>query len=1055
MNTNLKVVLIAFMLINGIIILVDTAPNVTSGSPPPPNDGINGLQYIDGNWIVSGLESYTNEIIVLSGNLTILASGALTFDNVTLMMNCTNYDGEYNIEVQGWGTFNIMNNSNITDSNFDIDDNDITDHEFGFWVRNPANFTMKDSTMRECGWGGGNQGLTIEASDTLIENSLFRNNYNGIRYNLASGNRVLNSTFLENEESGIYLEGSDNTYIFNINATSNNWAGIALFWAYDNIIENSTFVSNSLYGVRMEQSDQNRVINSSCINNQEGIRLWNGADRNVVDNCNTSYNSEDGIHIVATQHNTVLNSTGYFNQRDGIRIIGSLVGGKDDFNHTIPTNNLVNGKPVHYFFDKKDEVMENLDAGHIIYAYSENVTLINSSTAGGGLRFDFCSNSTVSNFSGIGLSVGAVTAYSSNITLHNINLKYNFITGFVSGESKNIKLVNSSILDNGLLADIALSSDSHVTLLNTTFFPDKIIIDDSASTLSVKWFLNVKVLDYSRMPIEAANVIVKNVTGDIIYSKSTGPDGHISGIVIEESWQNASTKIFYTPHNITAIKDLKSTTIITTMNMSKEVILLLEKYQQKLPYGWNFISVPVVSDNNSLVKVLESLDDNYNAVQHFPRESLEYVDNYTINTGVIKNFQNSQKGNENFASLNEELVGSTFTVPVPQNFTSEYPMYMLQGYFFASYVPIPFETDITRIDLFFGDDGSSVNPFRLAIYDDDGPSGAPGSLLSWTDTFRPKVQNDYGGAEIIGGQTHFLPGSYWFSFTYAGSFGDFNLTFDINVTNNPNADPVNNNGSYYKIFEYGYLPWPNFPSTFLFDDQLGISAGLFRARNGTYNIDLAFDIDNIPPAERHTLEISYQTNGEGLDVLVYNGSAWNDRGDLDSVLETSWNYNLTISEYNNGLVKVKLVGQNEIADINMNKMNLYYLRVSAKKNRVWEHYTTFKSFGTTLYDLDHTLGFWIFISNISGATFSPSGFIPPSAKIKLHFGWNQVGYPSSGMYNRSLGLNNLNFGTHVDAIQWYDTTSKAWYFMGPSDNFVPGRGYWVHSKVKANWVVPM
>jgi hypothetical protein len=66
-----------------------------------------------------------------------------------------------------------------------------------------------------------------------------------------------------------------------------------------------------------------------------------------------------------------------------------------------------------------------------------------------------------------------------------------------------------------------------------------------------------------------------------------------------------------------------------------------------------------------------------------------------------------------------------------------------------------------------------------------------------------------------------------------------------------------------------------------------------------------------------------------------------------------------------------------------------------------------------------------------------------------------VGYPSLSNHNRTTGLNNLTIDTHVDCIQWYDAGTKTWHFMGPDDYFVPGRGYWVHSKVDAEWEVPL
>jgi hypothetical protein len=123
----------------------------------------------------------------------------------------------------------------------------------------------------------------------------------------------------------------------------------------------------------------------------------------------------------------------------------------------------------------------------------------------------------------------------------------------------------------------------------------------------------------------------------------------------------------------------------------------------------------------------------------------------------------------------------------------------------------------------------------------------------------------------------------------------------------------------------------------------------------------------------------------------------------------------------------------------------------------WKHHHTSKASRLNdLTNIDHTMGFWIHIIEPGGAYFDYAG-TPPSSNqtISLHNGWNQVGYPALRSYNRSLGLNNLTFGTHVEAIQWYDAATQTWHFMDQDDYFVPGRGYWVHSKVETSWEVPL
>jgi parallel beta-helix repeat protein len=126
-------------------------------------------------------------------------------------------------------------------------------------------------------------------------------------------------------------------------------------------------------------------------------------------------------------------------------------------------------------------------------------------------------------------------------------------------------------------------------------------------------------------------------------------------------------------------------------------------------------------------------------------------------------------------------------------------------------------------------------------------------------------------------------------------------------------------------------------------------------------------------------------------------------------------------------------------------------------NDHWKHNATQKSPNLNdLDDINHAIGFWIYISKPGGVLFDYSGTQPTSNQtIQLHPGWNMVGYPSLTSHNRTTGLNNLTFDTQVDAIQWFDATTKTWHFMDQDDFFVPCRGYWVHSKVKTTWEVPL
>ncbi|ODS38373.1 MAG: hypothetical protein A7315_12485 [Candidatus Altiarchaeales archaeon WOR_SM1_79] len=122
----------------------------------------------------------------------------------------------------------------------------------------------------------------------------------------------------------------------------------------------------------------------------------------------------------------------------------------------------------------------------------------------------------------------------------------------------------------------------------------------------------------------------------------------------------------------------------------------------------------------------------------------------------------------------------------------------------------------------------------------------------------------------------------------------------------------------------------------------------------------------------------------------------------------------------------------------------------------WKHNMIGKPFGNDLFKLNETMGFWIHITQPGDTIFLYNGTQPSSNQtIQLYEGWNMVGYPSLSNHNRTVGLNNLTFGTDVDTIWWYDAATQTWHDMGPDDFFVPGRGYWVHAKVECEWEFPL
>jgi hypothetical protein len=123
----------------------------------------------------------------------------------------------------------------------------------------------------------------------------------------------------------------------------------------------------------------------------------------------------------------------------------------------------------------------------------------------------------------------------------------------------------------------------------------------------------------------------------------------------------------------------------------------------------------------------------------------------------------------------------------------------------------------------------------------------------------------------------------------------------------------------------------------------------------------------------------------------------------------------------------------------------------------WKHHHTKKpSHLNDLGAIDHTMGFWVHITEPGGVLFEYTGAqLTENQIITLYPGWNLVGFPSLEYQTRENGLNNLTFDTHVNAIWSYDTAQQKTEMMEEEDHFLIGKGYYIHAKSQCQWEVPL
>jgi parallel beta-helix repeat protein len=180
-------------------------------------------------------------------------------------------------------------------------------------------------------------------------------------------------------------------------------------------------------------------------------------------------------------------------------------------------------------------------------------------------------------------------------------------------------IINYTISSNPGAFDFAVIGDSHPWTLNTTFNKSASVFGDTASNLTVNWYLHVRVVDSSYLPEENADLWINDTHGINLFSGQTPADGWIRWIEVTEYVENQTGGVyFYTPHDISSAKDSRFGHELENIDRSKEIILVLKnKFSMSMKKGWNMISVPLNMTDTSLVNVLSDIDGNYLAVQWF------------------------------------------------------------------------------------------------------------------------------------------------------------------------------------------------------------------------------------------------------------------------------------------------------------------------------------------------------------------------------------------------------------------------------------------------------
>jgi parallel beta-helix repeat protein len=194
-------------------------------------------------------------------------------------------------------------------------------------------------------------------------------------------------------------------------------------------------ISYSEYGIILEKSSANNITYSNVsFNRRRNMYIFSSSSNNIIGN-----NISDSLYGILLGESSNNNIAGNNFINNGVALWGDQPSHYNS--HNIPTNNIVNGKPLYYYKNCSGINIDGIAVGQLILANCTNV-----------------------NVKGIEIKdtdMGIDVAYSDNISITDNNVSNN-MHGISIRSSSNSKVLNNKILYNGNSLWIVYSSGNTI-----------------------------------------------------------------------------------------------------------------------------------------------------------------------------------------------------------------------------------------------------------------------------------------------------------------------------------------------------------------------------------------------------------------------------------------------------------------------------------------------------------------------------------------------------------------------------------------------------------------
>ncbi len=256
--------------------------------------------------------------------------------------------------------------------------------------------------------------------------------------------------------------------------------GVCLLGSSNNTISNSTIESFTECGIFVESSSNNSVHNNTIgfsgsfsVSGPLCISIISSKNNSICNNTIDFWGGGIGISLESSSnnifHDNNITNTPALEFGKKYQGLCLSINGKEKlhFNNTISTSNTVNGKQVYYLYDIRDTVLEGLEAGQIMIAWSENVTVRQSEIRSGDyLKLNHVNNSTIANCTIQFSYEGIALHHSMNNTIIGNTFNRNFFPEICVYQSHNNMVIKNDVLDISDVRDGIIVWESNNSIIS-------------------------------------------------------------------------------------------------------------------------------------------------------------------------------------------------------------------------------------------------------------------------------------------------------------------------------------------------------------------------------------------------------------------------------------------------------------------------------------------------------------------------------------------------------------------------------------------------------------